>query len=122
MAVINKEKHLREIASLVRKGSFHFEPDDRPAVVMGGREVFVASVAFDPELECLTYTVRDAAGTRLASRLGERRLDALDTGTLAAVCVRAREYAALRSGRENDIVNIRSRLLMVGRDRKRLGL
>ena len=85
MAIINKDKYLKEIASLVHKGEMVFEAVDRPSLEMGGRQVYVGSVAFDLDLGELTYSVQNRAGDTLASAHGVRRLSGLDGKSLAAV-------------------------------------
>lgn len=122
MAIINKEKHLREIASLVQKGTFEFEPEDRPAIRMGGREVFISSVGYDFDAECLTFNVSNAAGDILPSAYSVRPLAALDVKTLSAVGGKVRQYSSLRVERERNQVNIESRLSTMRRNRSALGL
>lgn len=122
MAIINKDKYLREIASLVQKGAYHFEPADRPSLMMAGRKVFISSVEFDLDSQELNYTVSNEKGDVLLSALGERRLAGLDMKTLAAVGGKVREYAELRSQRERNQVNIESRLATVRRNRPALGI
>ena len=110
MAVINKEKYLREIASFVQKGALEFENGDRPVVEMDGMKVYVSRVGFDFDRGEITYDVSDAAGKILPSVHGERPLAALDVRTLASVSGTVKEYAALRSSRERNLVNVESRL------------
>lgn len=112
MAVINKDKYLKDIASHVPKRGLYFEGDDRPAVMMRGRQVYISSVAFDPELEQLTYTVANKRGDVFTSEHGERRLSALDVRTLSSVSDTVRRYALLRGQRERNELNIASRLRM----------
>lgn len=122
MAIINKDKYLMEIASLVRKGSYEFEPGDRPAVRMGGRDVFISSVGFDMERGELTYTVSNEAGEILPSAHGERPLSVLDARTLGTVGGTVRRYAELRRERERNQVNIEARLDAVRRSGRHMGL
>lgn len=110
MAVINKEKYLREIASFVQKGALEFENGDRPVVEMDGMKVYISRVGFDFDRGEITYDVSDAAGKILPSVHGERPLAALDVRTLASVSGTVKEYAALRSSRERNLVNVESRL------------
>ena len=110
MAVINKEKYLREIASFVQKGALEFENGDRPVVEMDGMKVYISRVGFDFDRGEITYDVSDAAGKILPAAHGERPLAALDVRTLASVSGTVKEYAALRSSRERNLVNVESRL------------
>lgn len=110
MAIINKDKYLKDIASLVHKGVMDFELNDRPALEMGGRRVYVGGVAFDYDLGELTYTVQGREGALLPTEHGVRRLSQLDVRSLAAVSDTVRRYAGLRRERERNLVNVESRL------------
>ena len=115
MAIVRKEKYLKDIASLVKKGALYFEGDDRPVVSMGGRQVFVSSVAYDMESGEMTYRVSDEAGREYASGHGVRPLSNLDIKTLVNVAESARKYAALHRERERNIVNIEARVRNAGK-------
>ena len=119
MAVIKKDKYLKDIASHVHKGALYFEAKDRPAVQMGrgadGKPltVYVSSVSFDQESGQLTYKVADSRGEELSSAHGLRPLVGLDINTLSRVSDTARKYAELRSLRERNMVTINARLKAV---------
>jgi len=119
MAVIKKDKYLKDIASHLHKGALYFEAKDRPAVQMGrgsdGKPltVYVSSVSFDQESGQLTYKVADAQGAELPSAHGLRPLVGLDVNTLSRVSDTARKYAELRSLRERNMVTINARLKAV---------
>lgn len=115
MAVTNREKYLKGIASRVRKGALHFEGEDRPRVMMGGHEVFISSVSYDTERCDLVYEVSSKAGKPIASQNGERLLSGLPLDTLAAVDAAVTRYASLRRERERNIVNVESRLKAVAK-------
>ena len=104
MAVIDKNKYLRQIAELVGKGAVCFDLGDRPALEMGGHTVFVRSVSFDTERGEFTYAVSNVNGEILPSAHGVRPLSGLDIGTLNGIA---------------DVVRrIRGRRLQVSVDRR----
>ena len=115
MAITNREKYLKGIASLVHKGALHIEAEDRPVVMMGGRKVYISSVAFDTERDDLTYTVSNAKGEVIPSAHGERLLSGLDIGTLSGVEGAVRRYAAFLRDREHNLINVESRLKTVAK-------
>lgn len=111
MAVqINKHKYLREIASLVQKGAFHFDSEDRPAVSMGGRQVFIKSVGYDMDGGGVTFTVAGPDGRDIPSAHGMRPVSNLDGATLKVLGATVRRYADLRVQREQNLVNVESRV------------
>ena len=112
MAVINKDKYLGEIASLVRKGSVSFEMEDRPGFMMSGKQLYVSSVSFDTDSGELVYGVSRGDG---APAMAARPLSGLDIRTLGSVTRAVRKAAGLRRGRERDIMNIESRVAEVTR-------
>ena len=116
MAIVKKEKYLKDIAALVHKGVMDFEGDDRPSLEMGGRKVYVSSVGFSYDLGELTYKVSTREGTELASAHGLRPLSGLDQKTLSAVSDAVRRYAVLRRERERNLVNVESRLRAVAKN------
>ncbi len=122
MAIINKDKYLKDIGSLVQKGVMYFDADDRPRLEMGGRKVFISSVSYDMDRGDLTYTVSNQNGVVLPSAYGVRPLAELDSKTLSSVSEAVHKAAALRVSRENNILNVESRLQMVNRRRSSLGL
>lgn len=109
MAISVKDKYLRSIAALIKKGSMHFEKEDRPSVMMGGRQVFVESVSYDLAAGALTYDVCNAEGVTLSSQHGIRPLDKLDSLTLKSVEEKVRMYDGFRQQRSANLVNIESR-------------
>lgn len=121
MAIINKDKYLKDIGALVKKGVMYFEADDRPQLEMGGRKVFVSSVSYDMERGDLTYAVSNQKGDILPSAHGVRPLAGLDARTLSAIGKKVHEYAELRSQRERNLINVESRLQTVARRRTALG-
>lgn len=106
MAVLNKEKYLKDIASLVRKGAVYFDEADRPEIDMGGRKVFVSGVSYDQDSGEMAFVVSNSSGVELPSAKGPRALSSLDQRTLVAVRDRVREYAGYKRGRGLDLVNI----------------
>lgn len=110
MAIVKKEKFLKDIAMRLGRGSMHFEEEDRPVVMMGGRQVFVAAVGFDNLLGGMAYSVANANGEILPSAHGVRKLSDLDVKTLAAVGSVVVEYARMRQERSRNVTNIQSRL------------
>lgn len=122
MAIVNKDKYLKDIGALVKKGVMYFEAEDRPQLEMGGRKVFVSSVSFDMDRGDLTYTVTNQKGEILSSAHGVRPLSGLDIQTLASVGKVVRNYAELKSQRERNLVNVESRLQTVARRRSGVSL
>lgn len=111
MAVqINKHKYLRDIASLVQKGAFHFDSEDRPRLQMGGQTVFIKSVGYDMDGGGVAYTIAGADGKDILSEHGVRQLSNLDGATLKALDATVRRYADLRMQREQNLVNVESRV------------
>ena len=115
MAIIRKEKYLKDIAMRVGRGTMHFEDEDRPVVQMGGRQVYVAAVGYDFLLGEMAYSVANERGDILSSARGVRRLGELDIKTLASVGAKVGEYAAMRQERMRNLVNIESRMRQVSR-------
>lgn len=96
------------IAAKVGKGALHFDLSDRPSVMMGGRNLGISSVAFDPLEGVLTYDVSDKSGKVLSSLFGVRRLEYLDDSLLNAVSKVVDKYAALRNGRGRGLEAIKN--------------
>ena len=117
MAIVNKDKYLKDIGALVKKGVMYFEAEDRPQL-----KVFVSSVSFDMDRGDLTYTVTNQKGEILSSAHGVRPLSGLDIQTLASVGKVVRNYAELKSQRERNLVNVESRLQTVARRRSGVSL
>lgn len=110
MPVVNKEKYLREIASLVRKGSLEFAPERRPSLEMGGRTVYVKGVSFDIERGELGYEICSEKGDVLSSVNGFRPLARLDQRSLLSVRDASREAFGARVQRGRNLSNIESRV------------
>ena len=110
MAIINKDKYLKDIASRVKRGAMYFEAEDRPGLDMGGRQVFVSSVAFDLDRGELTYQVSNVRGDVLPSVHGVRNLRELDIKTLSTISGVVRTYQGMQLSRERNLVNIESRV------------
>lgn len=115
MALINKDRYLKDIASRVQRGAMYFEQGDRVAVEMGGRKVFVNSVFMSHDRGELAYTVANAAGEVLPSAHGMRPLRDLDVRTLSAVTKVVSRYAAMRLERERNISRIASQVMGIKR-------
>lgn len=123
MAIIDKEKYLKDIASLVRRDAILFEANDRPAILIGGKQAYVGSVFFDMDHGVMAYTLCDAAGRELTSARGMRPLSQLDIKTLSEVDVTVKEYASMRIMRERNLEMIKARVHAVDRKKPgRLGL
>lgn len=110
MALINKDRYLKDVASRVQRGAMYFEQGDRIAIEMGGRKVFVNSVFMSHDRGELAYTVANAAGEVLPSVHGMRPLRDLDVRTLSAVTKVVNKYAAMRLEREKNISRIASQV------------
>lgn len=110
MAIINKDKYLKDIAGRVQRGAMYFEQGDRPAVEMGGRKVYVSSVFLSHDRGELAYTVANAYGDVLPSVHGMRALRDLDVRTISAVDRVVGRYAAMRLERENNVRRIASQV------------
>lgn len=115
MAIIKKDKHLKDIASRVQCGSMYFEAEDRPRFEMGGRSVQLSRVYFDRDNAHLAYELCDANGRLLLSDHGSRPLRELDVKTLSKVADAVRNAHALGLKREKNLVNVRARLELVRR-------
>lgn len=116
MSIVNKDKFVKDIASKVMKGTVHFEMEDRPSLMMGGRKVYVDSVSYDPLIGELTNSVSNENGDILRSRHGVRPLKELEPSVLRDVSEKVSAYVSMRVQRAKNIVNLESRL---GRSRKR---
>lgn len=111
MAIIKKEKYLKDIAMRIGRNSMFFEAEDRPSLMMGGRQVFVSSVGYDLLSGEMTYTVSNKAGSTLLSEKGVRKLAELDIKTLSGLDEVVKRYEELRKSRTRNINNVSSRLL-----------
>ena len=111
MAVIRKERYLREIASCVRKGSLRFDEVDRPVLQVGGRDCYLSGLSYDVLSGEIVYTLSDKAGNVLPSAHGVRPVEGLPAGVLSDLAVKAGRYSRLRADKERNIANIRSRVL-----------
>ena len=91
MGIVNKEPFIRDICNRVSRGAVYFDKDDRPALEMGGKKVFISSVSFDQSLGRMTYSVSREDGALALSKHGPRLLEHLDAGTLSMVNRSVRE-------------------------------
>lgn len=113
MPIVNRTEMIREIASAVRKGSFLFEPDDRPVLEVGGKKFFIREVGYDMQGGSLTYILCDANGTPVLSKNGERRLDSLSVDVLRDIREKVVEYMGYKTKREKNLNSILSRMQML---------
>ena len=113
MAIINKDRYLRDIARHIGKGEMSFEQESRVGIEVGGTKAFVKGVAFDAERGEITYELCDDAGKVYTSSRGPRPLSGLGVRDLSKVSRVVTEAARIRSQRMANIVNIRSRLSAV---------
>ena len=113
MAIIKKDKYLKDIAQRIGRGSVFFEAEDRPSLMMGGRQVFVSSVGFDLLSGEMTYSVSNSTGEILPSARGVRRLGELDIKSLNEVSRVVATYADLRMERTRNLVNLENRVRQV---------
>ena len=102
MAIIRKDKYLKDIANRIGRGSMFFEADDRPALLMGGHQVYVSSVGYDMLSGEMTYAVSNLKGEVLPSARGIRRL-----GELVS------RYSDLRRERTRNLVNVETRMRQI---------
>lgn len=110
MAIINKDRYLRDIARHIGKGEMSFDLENRVGIEVGATKAFVKGVAFDAERGELTYELCDAEGKVYTSSRGARPLSGLGVKDLSKVSAVVTEAARIRSQRMANIVNIRSRL------------
>lgn len=110
MAVINKDKYLKDIAAAVQRGVMYFDEGDRPRMEMGGHVVFISSVSYDMDSGELAYTVSNAKGDILPSSHGVRKASQLDVKMLSVLANTAGQYRALRQRREQNISRVVSRV------------
>ncbi len=96
MAILMKDLFVKDICNRVGRGAVYFDKGSRPQLEMGGQKVFVDSVAYDPSLGRMTYTVARADGTLALSKHGPRMLDTLDVRTLSSVSREVRKAESLR--------------------------
>ena len=115
MAIINKDRYLKDIAAAVRRGALYFESQDRPALEMGGRQVFISSVSYDMDSGTLSYAVSNARGDVLPSAHGVRPLSNLDARSLLEVSKTVGRYAALRQRRDENLIQLASRSVALNR-------
>lgn len=108
MAIINKEKYLKDIAASVMRGAMLFEKEDRPALNMNGREVFISGVYYDLDRGELAYSVSDARNRILPSVHGVRMLADLDVFTLADVSDTVSMYHDYSMSRARSLETVRS--------------
>ena len=119
MAIIKKDKYLKDIATRIGRGSVYFEEEDRPMLLMGGRQVYVASVGYDFLLGEMAYTVSNDRGDILPSAHGARRLAELDFKTLSKIGETVNEYSALRRERSRNMANIQARVGRLSENRRK---
>lgn len=117
MAIIRKEKYMKDIAIRIGRGSMFFEAEDRPSLMMGGRQVFVSSVGFDLLSGEMTYQVSNSKGEILPSAKGVRPLAELDVKSLSGIDKVVGEYADLRRSRTRNLINVESRLRLSSKNR-----
>lgn len=122
MAIINKEKYLKNIAFRLGRGSVFFEAEDRPSLMMGGRQVFVSSVGYDFLSGEMTYSVSNQKGEILPSAKGVRRLVELDVKSLSGIDKVVGYYSELRRNRSRNLVNVETRLRQSARTRSPKGM
>lgn len=115
MAIINKDRYLKDIAAAVRRGVMDFELQDRPVLEMGGYKVFVSSVSYDMDHGELTFSVSNSKGETLASSHGVRPLSKLDAKSLSEVASVVRRYESLRRKRSENLMQIASRSTFLSR-------
>lgn len=118
MAIINKDKYLKDIAAKIQRSSMYFEMEDRPSIEMGGRQVFISCVSLDLENEQLTYTVCNSRGVELPSAHGLRPLRELDVRSLSAVTDKVDKYYHMRLDREKNLSRVSSQVTTLSRNRK----
>lgn len=115
MAIINKQKYLRDIYSLVGKGTVHFEESDRPRFEMGGRTVFVTDVSFDYDLCGMAYNICSETGMYLPTSHGVRPISQLDVNVLKDLSEKGVHLTSLKKERTRNLVAVESRVRNVGR-------
>lgn len=115
MAIVNKDKYLKDIASCIKRGEMYFEAADRPVVEMGGRKVYVSSVSMDLDLGVLAYQVSNARGEVIPSAHGVRPLSELDGRVLSSVNKVVRQYHGYELQRERNLRQVSSRVNSVRR-------
>lgn len=110
MAIINKEKYLKDIARMVKRGAMYFEAEDRPQIEMGGRQVYIGSVSFDYDRGEMAYKVYNRVGNEIPSAHGVRPLQELDLRTLSSVKEVVANYHRMALERERNISKIFSQV------------
>ena len=113
MAIIKKDKFLKDIATRIGRGQMYFEMEDRPSLMMGGRQVYVSSVGYDNLSGEMAFSVSNSKGEILSSARGIRRLADMDAKSLSTVCDVVNEYASLRAERTRNLVNMETRMRQV---------
>lgn len=113
MAIVKKEKYLKDIAQRIGRGSMFFEAEDRPMFMMGGRQVFVSSVGYDNLSGEMAYIVSNQEGRVLPSAKGVRCLAELDITSLVKVQDVVKTYDGLRKERTRNLVNMETRMRLV---------
>ena len=109
MAILQKDRFIRDIAGAVGRGAMHFEKEDSPAVMIGGRQYFISSVFFDSYESKLAYELSDSRGAVIPSAFGLRPLSDLPSNLLKETRDVVQEYAAYRRNRVKNIVNLVNR-------------
>ena len=110
MAVISKNKYLKDIAAALQRGRMYFEKNDRPSFMMGGFKAFVHDVWFDFDSGEINYNICNSNGEVFASAHGVRCLSELDAPTLAAVSKVVKEYHQMALKRQDSLERISSRV------------
>ena len=110
MAIIKKDKYLKDIATRSGRSAMYFEAEDRPSLMMGGRQVYVSSVSFDQLSGEMIYTVSNMKGETLPSARGIRRLGELDVKSLSDVGRVVGRYTEMRQARTRNLVNVETRM------------
>ena len=109
MAILQKDRFIRDIAGAIGREAMHFEKEDSPAVMIGGRQYFISSVFFDSYESKLAYELSDARGVVIPSAFGLRPLSDLPSNLLKETRDVVQEYAAYRRNRVKNIVNLVNR-------------
>lgn len=120
MPIVNRTEMIREIASAVRKGSFLFEPNDRPVLEVGGRKFFIREVGYDMQGGQVTFILCNADGTPVLSKNGERRLDSLPIDVLGDIRKKVVEYQGYKMKREKNLNSIMSRMQMLNMEQAKI--
>lgn len=110
MAVINKDRYLKDIAAALQRSRMYFDKKDRVSFMMGTTKVYISDLSFDFDNGEINYNVSNERGDIFASAHGVRLLREVDVNTLASLSELVDRYHKLALKRQESLGRISSQL------------